>query len=152
MPADITPYADAAYADTYHDTFIGRDDWCNQTEANKLKYLKTATRAIERLNFAGEKASSSQELQFPRGSDTSVPDDIQQACCELAWSLFDGVDPEFEMENLRSKTQGVGSARATYSPDVFADYIVAGIPSQRAWHLLVPYLRDPDELGISRVS
>jgi len=152
MGADITPYADATYSQTYNDTFPGRDAWCAQTSANQTKYLKVATRAIERLNFAGEKAVEAQELQFPRGADTLVPDDIQQACVELAWSLFDGVDPELESENLRSVSQGVGAARVTYAPAVFSDHVIAGIPSLRAWNLLVPYLRDPDEITISRVS
>ena len=152
MTADITPYADVTYSDTYNATFIGRESWDTEPTSNKTKYLKMATRSIDRLNFAGEKASSAQELQFPRGADTAVPDDIQQACVELAFSLFDGVDPEIENENLRSISQGVGAARVTYSQAVFADHIAAGVPSLRAWHLLVPYLRDPDELTISRVS
>lgn len=152
MSADITPYADVSYADTYLGTFIGRDDFCAQTNATKEKYLKMATRDIDRLNFAGEKAAVSQARQFPRGLDTEVPDDIKQACAEIAWSYFDGVDPDIEHENLRSVSQGVGAARATYSPFVIPDHIAARIASIRAWHLLVPYLRDPLEIQISRVS
>ena len=150
MPADITPYTDAIYSQTYHETFPRREAWCSLTTNQQTKYLKMATRAIERLNFAGEKADPAQELQFPRGCDTTIPDDIQQACCELAWSFFDDVDADLEIENLRSVSQGVGAARVTYSPDVIPYYIVAGIPSIKAWTLLVPYLRDPGEIELSR--
>lgn len=147
---DITPYASVGEARTYHETFMGREDWCDQPTADQEKYLKMATRAIERLNFAGDTVDA--VLQFPRGNDVSIPTDIKKACAELAWSFFDDVDPELERENLRSISQGVGASRVTYSPDVMPLYVIAGIPSQRAWNLLKPYLRDPDQIMLSRDS
>ena len=45
-----------------------------------VKAITMATKAIDRLSYKGDKYSSTQENQFPRGTDTTVPDDIKRAC------------------------------------------------------------------------
>ena len=98
-------------------------------------------------------AEASQELEFPRGADTTVPEAIRRACYEIAHTLLDGKDPELELENLGIESQGYSSVRTTYSrTHVPVEHIVNGVPSATAWRLLVPFLRDSDAIRVSRVS
>ena len=107
---------------------------------------------IDNLNFRGKKNSSTQLLQFPRGTDTVVPTDIKIACYEIALRLLDGFDPDFEAENLGSINQGIAGLRDTYDRSFVLDHLRAGIPSPRAWALLKPYLVDPQTILLSRVN
>ncbi len=98
-------------------------------------------------------AESSQELEFPRGADITVPEAIRRACYEIAHTLLDGKDPELELENLGIVSQGYSSVRTTFSrTHVPVEHIVNGVPSALAWRLLVPFLRDDDAIRVSRVS
>ncbi len=98
-------------------------------------------------------AETSQELEFPRGADTEVPEAIRRACYEIAHTLLDGKDPELELENLGIISQGYASVRTTFSrTHVPVEHIVNGVPSAMAWRLLVPFLRDDDAIRVSRVS
>ncbi len=98
-------------------------------------------------------AEASQELEFPRGADTEVPEAIRRACYEIAHTLLDGKDPELELENLGIVSQGYASVRTTFSrTNVPVEHIVNGVPSALAWRLLVPFLRDDDAIRVSRVS
>ena len=98
-------------------------------------------------------AEVSQELEFPRGADTEVPEAIRRACYEIAHTLLDGKDPELELENLGIVSQGYSSVRTTFSrTHVPVEHIVNGVPSATAWRLLVPFLRDDDAIRVSRVS
>ena len=67
-------------------------------------------------------ANLSQPLEFPRGSDTEVPEDIRRACYEIAHSLLDDKDPELELENLGITSHGFASVRTP---------AVAGTPGGR---------------------
>ncbi len=111
-----------------------------------------ATRAIDRLNFAGDKADDAQALQFPRGEDVSVPKDIEYACYELALAFLDGVDLEQEAQSVGVASDAFSGVRTTYDGDSYAEHMRAGIPSIVAWQYLKPYLRDPREIVISRVN
>jgi hypothetical protein len=98
-------------------------------------------------------AEASQELEFPRGSDTEVPLAIRRACFEIAHSLLDGKDPELELENLGIVSQGYSSVRTTFSrTHVPVEHVVNGVPSSLAWRLLLPFLRDDEAIRVSRVS
>ena len=116
----------------------------------KQKALTHATRILERLNYAGDKTDTSQEFQFPRTPDTAIPQDVKDACCELALSLLDGVDPDLEFENLRLTQQSMASAKSTYNRDSAVEHIAAGVPSVAAWRLIKPYLRDPNSFTLVR--
>lgn len=148
---------------------IGLDD--------RTKALKTATRRIERLSYVGEKnaaaiqrlnandpenptdseiilinvAGETQELEFPRGTDTVVPVEIENACYEIAFALVDGRDPEQELEDLATISQGFASVRRTRDRSFVHEHLNAGIPSSLAWSFLKPYLRDDSSLRINRV-
>lgn len=126
--------------------------WDEASSTKRQKALIMATRAIDRLDFQGEKADEDQELQFPRGDDVNVPQDIKDACCALALAFLDGVDPEQELDSLRLKSQGYATARATYDSEFVPEYIRAGIPSKTAWNYLKPYLRDIEQLTVARTD
>lgn len=148
----MAAYATSVEAQTYFDGRLNTDAWDDATSANKTKALSMATTLIDRLNFRGEKADSTQENQFPRGDDTVVPSDVKNACAEIALALLDGVDPELEFDNLRMKSQAYGVVRSTYESDRAPEHYVAGIPSSLAWRFLKPYLRGAYTIDTHRVS
>lgn len=138
----MTPYAQPNDADAYFLERLNVAAWTNASSDDKLRALKQSTRAIDRLNFVGEKHDDAQSNQFPRGDDTVVPQDIVEATCELALVLLDGVDPNFEMENLQNASQGIGDAKVTRDTSYTMDHVRNGIPSIQAWMILLNYLRD----------
>lgn len=125
--------------------------WNEAEESDQLQALIRATRAIDRLNYVGEISEATQMMQFPRGTDTEVPKDIEIACYEEAALLLSGADPQAEMANLSAVAQGISTVRTTYDRAVVSDNVRAGIISHIAWSYLVPYLRDPNEIVMSRV-
>ena len=146
-------YATIVEAQAYFDGRLNTDAWDDATDdAERNKALIMATTLMERLNFRGEKADIAQELQFPRGNDTAVPQDIKNACAEVALALLDGVDPEMEFDNLRMKSQAYGVVKSTYDSERAPEHYVAGIPSSIAWGFLKPYLRNVFTVRLDRVS
>ena len=98
-------------------------------------------------------ASLAQPLEFPRGTDTSVPSIIVCACYELAHSLLDGKDPEIELENLAVISQGYASVRTTYSRNqVPIEHLINFVPNALAWRWLRPFLRDEDAIVLRRIN
>lgn len=147
-----TAYCTEAEATAYFSGRLNTDVWDDASTADRGKALVQATRIIDQLNFKGTKADDSQELQFPRYGDDTVPDDIKCACSEIALALLDGVDPEIEAENLFMVSQGYANVRSTYDRQAQAEHSVAGVPSVVAWRYLLPYLRDSRAVDLSRVN
>ena len=150
-------------ADVYFANRLNSNAWLDAVVADRDKALIEATRAIDRLNFCGEKKVSTQYLQFPRlnrdvddptitTADTEIPADIKAACCEIAIKLLDGVDVDEEAELVSKTSQGYGGARSTYDRSFVPEWKAAGIPSPRAWALLKPYVRDYHTINLSRVN
>ena len=141
---------------TDFNTFLGtiRDlfDIASIADAEKTKALEEATIAIDRLNFEGDKAVSTQTNEFPRTGFTTVPDDVVMATHFIAYALLSGKDIELEaatIGNVSSSLSGTGVREAkNYKHIAFAH----GIPSARAWYLLKPFLRDGDSFALMRVS
>ena len=148
----ITAYISVSAATDYFNQRLNTDAWDAASEIDCEKALIMATDAIDRLNFVSAKTDENQEHQFPRNGDVDVPQDIQEACAELALRLLDGVDPELEFENLTMVSQGYANVRSTYDRTNPAEHIVAGIPSVTVWRKIKPYLRDTRGVGINRVS
>lgn len=148
----VESYVTPTQAKTYLEGVLDTTAWDEATFNEQDRALTMATRAMDRLDFQGEKAVETQSLQFPRGEDTIVPEDICSACVELALRLLDGVDIDLEDEGLRVKAQGYASARITYDSEFTPEHIRAGIPSKRAWAFLKPYLRDLEQLDLARVD
>lgn len=148
----LTAYISVSAATDYFSQKLNTEAWDNADQADCEKALFMATDAIDRLNFVSQKTDETQEHQFPRNGDTVVPQDIQEACAELAIRLLDGVDPELEFENLTMVSQGYANVRSTYDRTNPPEHIVAGIPSVTAWRKIKPYLRDFRGVAINRVS
>lgn len=97
-------------------------------------------------------ASLSQNLEFPRGLDTTVPDTILCATFEIAHSLLDNRDPEVELENLGVISQGYASVRTTYSRNqVPIEHLINYVPNALAWRWIKPFLRDEDAILLNRI-
>jgi hypothetical protein len=160
-------------ANEYFDNRLHESAWYGARPSDRPKALMAATRIINTLNFKGYKspvfdlleanseatdeqirtAEATQPNEFPRGSDTEVPEDIRIASYEIAHSLLDGKDPELELENLGISSQGYESVRTTFSrSQVPIEHIINGVPNASAWRLIRPFLRDEDALKLARVS
>jgi len=146
------PYITVADADAHFAERLNTGAWDDEDSDTQLVALKEATLRIDRLNFIGEKNAADQEQQFPRYDDTTIPEDIQNACAELALVLLDDVDPDKEIELLGMKSQGLASARSTYDRSFVPEHLQAGIPSTLAWQYLKPYLVDPQSLEVNRAT
>ena len=138
--------------DAYFQDRLKRSSWEDSTNADKRRALMQATHAIERLNFQGDKNSATQTLQFPRGSDTTIPVEIDYATYELAYQLLDGVDPDSEIDRMRVQSNKYADIETEYNfSGGVPIYVMAGIPSFQAWAFLTPYLRDHSKVLIMRV-
>lgn len=152
MPIVLPKYIEVSDADDYF--FNGRlnsEAWIHATPENKNSALVTATRAIDRLNFVGNKADDTQETEFPRNVTDGIPQDILIATCEEAIARLDGADPEFEMGTLNSVDNAYAGVRNTYDRSAPVEHIQAGIMSPIAWSHLISWLADPLELTLCRV-
>jgi hypothetical protein len=166
-----TAYVTSATADDYLAAKPNTTLWFTKSSADKDKYLLQATMIIDRLNYAGLKtpayteklaggtraairaAGATQEHQFPRNSDTTVPADIENACCEIAYSLCSGIDPDEELRLLATTGESVGplGLKMTFNRSNHAEWTLAGVPSPTAWQMLLPYIRDCSGFDIRRV-
>jgi hypothetical protein len=126
-------YGTLSRATAYFSKRLNTRVWDSALYNDREASLIQATRAIDKLNFAGDLAEATQNLQFPRNDDTEVPIEIEYACYEIAIALLDGFDQD----------QDGGFV---------SEHIRAGIPSIEAWGYLFPFLRDSRAVRISRVS
>jgi hypothetical protein len=162
-------YATTPEGDLYFSQRLNSNTWLNAVFNDKRNSLRQATRLIDRLNFVGDLAVPGQILQFPRSYSQSflvnnvltniitvdpngVPVDIKNACFEIAYKLLDGVDVDMEIDLLFATNRGYSTVRSSYDPLHIPDYLRNGIPSALAWTYLLPYLRDPNEIRVSRVN
>lgn len=164
-------YGTIPEANDYFENRLHESAWFSSVPTDRVRALITSTRIIDTLNYKGRKAAvqeyldedgdsdaqiraleASQPLEFPRGQDTEVPEAIRIACYEIAHSLLDGKDPEFELENLQITSQGFQSLRTTYARgQVPIEHLINGIPNAMAWRYIRPFLRDDDALTLKRV-
>jgi len=145
-------YADVAFAVSYFATRLHTTPWDEADNGDRIKALAMGTRDIDRLDFAGSKAVSTQDNEFPRGQQTDVPDDIKIANCEIALALLDGVDPDQEYESIRMRSNNFVSVKTVYDTDAVPDHVLSRIASATAWAYLRPYLREPRNIRLDRVS
>jgi hypothetical protein len=175
---DYTFYGEYTDAETYFSNRLHATAWEYATRSEREKALIEATQIVDSLNYKGWKGTvydilfddngkpvtpppSSEELkaaydaqvrEFPRNTDTTVPDNILMAVWEITYQLLDGVDVDLELENLDVTSQGIASVRTTYDRrHVSIEHLYNGVPSLKAWRFLYPYLRDVKHIKISRV-
>jgi hypothetical protein len=155
MSITTTIYGSLAEANEYFDLRLHEKAWSNATPADRSKALWASTVIIDALNYKGNKSTvyAAQDLEFPRGADTVVPEPIRLASYEIAYALLDGKDPELELENLGIISQSYAAVRTSYSRNqVPIEHIINGIPSSQAWRWLRPFLREDDAIVIARIS
>lgn len=145
----LNSYGSIIGANKYFDNRLRNYFWVNACNTDKKSALTEATAIIDTLGFISCKFDKTQPREFPR-LDGVIPTEIEIATYEIAIQLLSGVDPNLEVENLASYSQGFSTARVTYERAYILDYIAAGVPSAKAWSLLKPYLLDPRSLKISR--
>lgn len=146
-------YGTVEKADNYFSMMLEGQQWCCTDRTRKIQALVSSTKRIDRLNFVGVMHDPSQPLQFPRGTDTLVPVDVEEACYQLALALLSGVDPDTEADNINVTLQAYGlGLRSEYDRTTVPPHTVAGIPSPTAWNLLKPYLSARLEMLLRRVS
>lgn len=97
-------------------------------------------------------ADATQELEFPRGQDTEVPTQIEWACYEIALAFIEGFDPEDAIERTNIIRQGYSSVSTTYAGGSGQEYLVYGIPTNRVWMWLLPYLCDDKVIRLRRAD
>jgi hypothetical protein len=98
-------------------------------------------------------ADLTQPLEFPRGKDTAVPEEIEWACYEIALALLEGFDPEDAVNNTNVIRQTYAAVRTTYADDsVSQEYLVYGIPTARVWGWLKPRLVLDGLVRLSRAN
>jgi hypothetical protein len=172
-----TPAERIAEATNYFSYRLHEVAWSAASDSDREKALIAARGIIDALNYKGVKASvytvcgssdpdssgvdltviqaaeASQPLEFPRGTDTEVPEAIRIAEYEIAYALLDGKDPEIELENLAISAMGYGTVKTTYErAQLPIEHIINLCPSSTAWRILRPFLRDSDALHLSRMS
>lgn len=145
-------YGNLADADRFFGSLLEGQRWAYTDPHRRRQALNSATLRIDGLNYSGYRASSTQPLQFPRGTDTEVPEDIKKATYYLALALLKGVDPDTERDNLGVVVQAYGGLRTEYDRSTTPAYVVAGIPCPTAWNLLLPYLEPKLGIRLERVS
>lgn len=100
-----------------------------------------------------QNANLAQELEFPRDSDTSVPEAIRDACLEIANALLEGMDAELELEKLSIFTPLAGAFGSSYERrNIPIEHLVNLIPSTVAWSWIKPFLIDEDAIKITRIN
>lgn len=157
----MTAYETVTNADTYFGDRLHVMSWTDSTNAEKTKALAEATLRLDRLNFQGSQVAEDQELEWPRylteddetdGIVTTTPDDVKKACCELAFTLLDEINPDVEFDNLSVTNRTFSTVRTTYDRGEIPEHITAGIPSKFAWSYLKPWLAKTGSIKLSRVS
>ena len=139
--------------DYFQNERLNSSEWFEFDADDHTRALNQATRLIENLNFIGDKADDAQELEFPRGTDTTVPKDIEIACYEVAFALLvEGRDVEFESDQHPEVAASLGQGRVRTDPNARQEHVAHSIPSVAAWRHLKPYLRPRDTVTLSRVS
>lgn len=145
------PYVDVIGAQEYFNDRLHTEAWDYATTPEKLEALVCATQLINNLRFKGQKVSTYQINEFPRYGQSSIPKSIEEACCELALELLDGVDPNLERKSVSQASHGYSAARTTFNRGFIPSFITHGI-NGTTWLKLVPYLADPLEVKIGRMN
>ena len=137
-----------AYKGVKHTVWSIMYEYNSSTE----KYHKlTGTDAPSRDEIIA--ADASQTLEFPRGQDTEVPQEIKWATYEIALALIEGFDPEDAADRMNVRSQAYSAVRTTYdNGSDMVEYLVYGIPTARVWQWLLPYLTDSRIIRLRRAD
>lgn len=123
------------YADKYIEMKLSNEAWLALSDIDKNKLLLEATRriyAIEGFKYTSEVI----ELL------TAVPDDLQQACCEVSLSLtnVDENDPHVVNMALGITSISFGQDSASYSDNASSQIMPAYVFNDYARSILNKYI------------
>lgn len=166
-------------ANVYMTERLFTEAWDQASGSDRVAALIQGTRIIDALNYKGVKstvyaikydadgdcispaptedeiitADQAQYLEFPRGKDSSVPEEIEWANYEIAIALLEGFDPNTAADELRVIKQSYASVGTTYAEgDASNEFLLYGIPNGTVWRWLYPRLDLDRLLDIRRVS
>lgn len=146
-------YMTTADADAY---FVGRigssATWAAITTDDKARAIVSASRLLDLQAWTGTRTSSSQANAWPRTgvagrdgitvSDSVTPQDVLDACAELALALYQ--DPTLQDRAVNpSANVKVASAAAGTSVEFFGPQVAAGAVSRfpaQVWERIAAYL------------
>lgn len=148
----MDPYLNEIEANAYFDNRMFTEDWDEAGSVERNKALRHSTILIDRLKYKGCKTVETQDREFPRGGDTTVPVDIQYACAEITLQLLSGHDLELVAEGQDQTKLFFGPATVNRDPNHSHIAFAHGIPSVTAWSFLKPYLLDPREVILRRAN
>lgn len=148
-----TPYADEVFADTYFGERLDAESWDSAASPLRLKALKQATHDVDNLNFVGGKTDPDQANEFPRRGDTVVPVEVQEACCEQAIALLEGLSAKKIHRKAGISSESVGDASRSYGPGGRTQLLAEnlGLSSQEAMRKLHEWMVDPRDVTVERV-
>ncbi len=151
-PADQYYYGTVYEADRYAEAKISFLAWSGATEIQKKAALIEATNIIDALCFMGAKTDTAQSLQFPRGGDTEIPEKILWATYEIAEKLLDEITVDALLASARVTSNQYESVSTSYDARYTPEHVLVGIPSPIAWRWIKPYLTDPRDISLRRIS
>lgn len=128
--ASSNSYVTLAVFNTYCEQRLNVDSFDEAQPDDKIRALLMATRRLDRENWIGQKASTTQALVWPRSgiykpdgygeqySSAEIPQLVKDAQCELALAYLGGYGAatssdsisEFSIDGVRVKTSGGGTA------------------------------------------
>ncbi len=121
LVAEVTSYVESLVADKYF-AQANITAWLALTVAQREGFIIRSTRLLDRQAWLGEKTVSTQALAWPRSNtgvddvvDTIIPQEIVDACLELALDLSEGSEVENELTTAQKlKAIKAGSVALTY--------------------------------------
>lgn len=167
-------YGTVIDGDTYFASRLHAYDWEVSSTADKTKALVQASELIDQFDYLEQKytiaalgdsadytvaawdaavqaANLAQPHEFPRGTSTTIPTEIEEAAYLIAKALLSGRDPEIDLETQTNKNSRFG--QLSTSRDVAGntlEHIAHLIPSPQAWNKIRPFLRDRDTFCLNR--
>lgn len=126
--------------------------WTDATTDEQTAALNLATEIIDCLMYTGEKTATDQENEFPRDGKLTVPEAIEKACYDIAFQIISGADPDLDSLVQPIVGGSLAGGHVSYDPAAATAAQLNGVPSQRAWNKLTPFLVDPSVLNLVRVS
>lgn len=149
-----TGYADLIFAEDYLEFRMDTRLWDAANENTRLSAMQMASDDIDNLPLRGQQRSATQIRRFPRdyAPDDQIPENVQKACVELALAYIKGVDSHEEYSLLTRREMVYATIREQRETKFMEPHIVAGIPSLRAFNLMVPFMRDEHDARLVRKS
>ncbi len=146
-----TSYVTVEEATAILDERLNIEAWTDSIYADKVRATKQATQIINKFNYISSKYEASQVNEFPR-LDNLIPDEIKLACCLIALSLLDGVNPDLEQENISVTNRSMSTSKTTYDRGFALEHQAHGVPSAEAWSLMKQFMKDQKSVRVTRVS